>query len=355
MPFNSKRLSIARKRQLLNKKGLALAIGVSEHSVLRYEAGKTIPADEKVALIAAKLEFPVEFFFGEDVEEPPGDTASFRSQTSMTAAIREAALAAGSIGFLISDWIEARFDLPPIAVPNLNFYSPEQASRALREEWGLGEKPISNMIHLLESKGARVFSLAENSLKVNAYSLWRQDKPYVFLNTMKSAESSRLDAAHELGHLVLHQDGKTTGRMAEDEADRFASSFLMPKDDVLAELPYVHSLDQMIIKKTRWRVSVAALNYRLHKLNLTTEWQNRNFCIQIARAGYRTNEPNPLPREMSVVWQKVLRTLWSERVTGADIAKALFLPAAEVEALVFGILGNPAPHPDAERRLSVVS
>jgi Zn-dependent peptidase ImmA (M78 family) len=218
----------------------------------------------------------------------------------------------------------------------------------------LGEKPISNMIHLLESKGARVFSLAENSLRVNAFSLWRREKPYVFLNTMKSAESSRLDAAHELGHLVLHQDGKTTGRMAEDEANRFAAAFLMPKDDVIAELPYVHSLDQMIRKKGRWRVSVAALNYRLHKLNLTTEWQNRNFCIQIARSGYRTNEPNPLPRETSVVWQKVLQTLWTERVTSTDIAKALYLPEAEVGALVFGILGNPAPSPDTERRLSIV-
>jgi Zn-dependent peptidase ImmA (M78 family)/DNA-binding XRE family transcriptional regulator len=354
MPFNGKRLGIARKRRLLNKRGLAAAIGVSEYSVLRYEAGKTIPRDDTIALIAKMLRFPIEFFFGDDLDEPLGDTASFRSQTSMTAATREAALAAGSIGFLISDWTEERFDLPIVAIPDLSIYSPEQASRALREEWGLGEKPISNMIHLLESKGARVFSLAENSLKVNAFSLWRRDKPYVFLNTMKSAESSRLDAAHELGHLILHQDGKTTGRMAEDEADRFASSFLMPEDDVLAELPRVYSLNQMISKKGRWRVSVAALNYRLRKLKLTTEWQNRNFCIQIARAGYRTDEPNPSPREMSVVWQKVLKILWTERITGADIAKALFLPEAEVVALVFGILGNPAPHPEAAARLSIV-
>jgi Zn-dependent peptidase ImmA (M78 family) len=272
----------------------------------------------------------------------------------MTAAIRDAALAAGSIGFLISDYVEERFDLPPIAVPDLGFYTPEQASRALREEWRLGEKPISNMIHLLESKGVLVFSLAENSLKVNAFSLWRRDKPYVFLNTMKSAENSRFDAAHELCHLAQHQDGKTTGREAEDQANRFASSFLMPKDDVLAELPYVVSLDQMMQKKIRWRVSLAALNYRLHKLGLTTEWQNRNFCIQIARAGYAKREPNPIARETSVVWEKVLRTLWTERTTRADIAKTLLLPEPEVEALIFGVLGTVTPRPQTARRLSVV-
>jgi Zn-dependent peptidase ImmA (M78 family)/DNA-binding XRE family transcriptional regulator len=354
MRFNGKRLGIARKRRLLNKRGLAAEVRVSEYTILRYEAGKTLPAEDIVALIAKTLRFPISFFFGDDIDEPLGDTASFRSQTSMTAAIRDAALAAGSIGFLISDYVEERFHHPRIGVPDLGFYSPEQASRALREEWGLGEKPISNMLHLLESKGARVFSLAENSLKVNAFSLWRRDKPYIFLNTMKSAENSRFDAAHELGHLVLHQDGKTTGREAEDQANRFASSFMMPKDDVLAELPYVVSLDQMTRKKLRWRVSLAALNYRLHKLGLTTEWQNRNFCIQIARAGYAKREPNPIARETSVVWEKVLRTLWTEGTTRVDIAKALFLPEAEVETLIFGVLGTVAPLPQTVRRLSVV-
>ena len=355
MKFNSKRLGIARKRRLLNKKGLAAALGVSEYTILRHEFGKTVPSDDDVALIAKTLRFPFEFFFADDdIDEPLADTASFRSQTSMSAAVRDAALAAGSIGFLISDYVEARFDLPPIAVPDLGFYSPEQASRALREEWALGERPISNMIHLLESKGVRIFSLAENSLKVNAFSLWRAEKPYMFLNTVKSAESSRFDAAHELAHLVLHQDGKTTGRDAEDQANRFASSFLMPKADVLAQLPYVRSLDEIIRKKARWKVSVAALNYRLHKLGLTTEWQNRGFCIQIARAGYGKNEPFPIAREMSVVWEKVLKALWAERITRAEIAKDLNLPPSEVEAMVFGVLGNVAPRPEAKRRLFAV-
>jgi Zn-dependent peptidase ImmA (M78 family)/DNA-binding XRE family transcriptional regulator len=355
MKFNSKRLGIARKRRMLNKRGLATALGVSEYTILRHEAGKTVPDDELVEAIARTLRFPVKFFYADtDVDEPLADTASFRSQTSMSAAIREAALAAGSIGFLISDYVEGRFDLPPIAVPDLGFYTPEQASRALREEWTLGERPISNMIHLLESKGVRVFSLAENSLKVNAFSLWRAEKPYMFLNTMKSAESSRFDAAHELAHLVLHQDGKTTGRDAEDQANRFASCFLMPEADVLAQLPYVRSLADIIDKKARWRVSVAALNYRLRKLGLTSEWQNRSLCIEIARAGFGKREPRPISREMSVVWEKVLRTLWAERITRAEIAKDLDLPPSEVEAMVFGVLGNMAPRPESKRALFAV-
>lgn len=355
MKFNSKKLGIARKRRMLNKKGLAAALGVSEYTVLRYEAGKTVPDAEIIAAIAKQLRFPVNFFYGDkDIDEPLADTASFRSQTSISAAVRDAALAAGSIGFLISDYVEERFDLPPIAVPDLGHYTPEQASRVLREEWALGERPISNMIHLLESKGVRLFSLAENSLKVNAFSLWRAGKPYMFLNTVKSAESSRFDAAHELAHLILHQDGKTKGRDAEDQAHRFASCFLMPEADVLAELPYVRSLADIIDGKARWKVSVAALNHRLRKLGLTSEWQNRSLCIEIVRAGYGKREPRPIPREMSVVWEKVLKTLWTERITRAEIAKDLDLPPSEVEAMVFGVLGNIAPRPETKRALFAV-
>ncbi|WP_315812295.1 XRE family transcriptional regulator [Bradyrhizobium sp. SZCCHNR2028] len=351
--FNGRRFGIARKRRLLNKRKLADVLGVSEYTVMRYEAGKTVPADDMILVLGKTLGFPVEFFFGDDVDEPLADAASFRSQTSMTAGVRDAALAAGSIGFLISDYVEARFDLPKIAVPNLEFYSPEEASRVLRQDWALGERAISNMIHLLESKGVRVFSLAENSLKVNAFSLWREGKPYIFLNTMKSPESSRFDAAHELGHLVLHQDGKPRGREAEDEANRFASCFLMPEADVLAQIPYVHSLNQIIEQKARWKVSVAALNYRLRKLGVTTEWQNRNFCIQIAERGFNKNEPFPIEREMSVVWDKVLKSLWADRITRTEIARDLNLPPSEVDSMIFGVLGKSTPRPDA-RKLSAI-
>jgi Zn-dependent peptidase ImmA (M78 family)/DNA-binding XRE family transcriptional regulator len=346
------RLSVARKRRLLNKKGFAEMADIALHTVVRCERGETDPTRDTVAKFASVVAFPVEFFYGDDIEEP--QSASFRSQTSMSAAIRDASLAAGSIGFLVSDWIEQRFDLPSIQVPDLHLYEPENAARVLREEWLLGEKPISNMLHLLESKGVRVFSLAENTAKVNAYSLWRQGKPYVFLNMYKSAESSRLDASHELAHLALHQDGGYTGREAEDQANRFAAAFLMPRSDVVAHLPYANSVDQMIRAKARWKVSLAALNYRLHKLNLTSEWKYRDFCIEISNRGYHRQEPFPIEREKSVVWTKVLKALWAERTTIGHIARDLALPEAEVSGLIFGVTAMQPCRPAAGQRLKAV-
>jgi Zn-dependent peptidase ImmA (M78 family) len=84
----------------------------------------------------------------------------------------------------------------------------------------------------------------------------------VFLNAFKSAERSRLDAAHELAHLVLHKHGgPRQGRDAEIEANNFASSFLMPKADVRSRLPFVGRLDELLVAKKRWGVSTAALAY----------------------------------------------------------------------------------------------
>src|SRR3546814_18887947 len=89
------------------------------------------------------------------------------------------------------------------------------------------------MVHLLESRGIRVFSLSENTKEVDAFSVWRDDAPYVFLNRFKSAERSRYDAAHELAHLCLHKHGGAAAEYrdssVEKETSAFAGAFLMPE------------------------------------------------------------------------------------------------------------------------------
>lgn len=340
MKFNPARLSIARKRQLLNKKQLADRIGVDLRTIVRWERCQTEPTPINLDAIVSVLGFPKSFFYGQDIDEPLCEYISFRSQTSMTAAEREASLAAGQISFLLSDWVGERFDLPETNLPDLHLFEPSSAGRMLRQEWGLGEKPVTNMIQLLESKGVRVFSLAENTAHVNAYSLWRKDVPYVFLNTFKTAESSRFDAAHELAHLVLHQDSGARGRNAEEQANHFASAFLMPEADVRSVLPIVANLRQLIVTKRRWRVSLAALNYRVHELKLISDWKYRGLCIEIIRMGYNKNEPDEIEREKSVVWEKVLKTLWVEKITQLDIADQLALPSSEVSGLLLGVLNT---------------
>ena len=228
--FNAQRLILGRKRRKMTARALANAIGVSPITISRLENGANEPEDDTVDALAQSLGFPRAFFFAEDFDELPASAASFRSLSSMTAKERDAALSAGVIAYLLHDWIDERFNLPECDVPEIGEnVSPEQAAQIVRTNWSLGQQPISNMVRLLESRGVRVFSLSEDTKSVDAFSCWRNTIPFAFLNTFKSTERSRFDAAHELGHLVMHRHGAPQdSKQAETEADRFAAEFLMP-------------------------------------------------------------------------------------------------------------------------------
>lgn len=335
--ININRIELARKRRRFTSKALADAAGISQVTLSRLFNGKQEPDSATIEKIITALNFPYSFFEKDDADEIKATSASFRSLTGMTAKERDAALAAGSIAFEIADWLNERYCLPEPDLLDLKHeHDPEAAARTIRQYWGIGERPIGNLIKILEAKGVRIFSLSETTKNIDAFSLWRNDEPFIFLNTFKSAERSRFDAAHELGHLLLHRHGGPAYRSAENEANTFASSFLMPSDDVRTRLPYVTSLNKIIQEKSRWRVSAAALCYRLHKLGIISDWQNRTFNIQLNQR-FGKSEPQGIEREKSGIWSMVFDDLWQQRKSRSFIAKELSIPESELENLVFGL------------------
>jgi Zn-dependent peptidase ImmA (M78 family) len=339
--FNPKRLSLARKRRRLTAKALAERTVLAQDTISRLEAGSHEPDEGTVAKLVRELGYPTAFFYDVDPEDIDTGAVSFRSFSKMSARERDAAIAAGSLGLQLTAWVEDRFSLPAPNLLDLSYETdPEAAAFSMRQFWGLGERPIGNLLALLETNGIRILSLSENTASVNAFSFWRDSKPYVFLNNFKTAESSIFDAAHELGHLVMHKHGdpKET-RSAEREADRFASAFLMPSRDVKARISRMVTIDAILKAKFRWRVSAMAMAYRLSTLRLVSDWQYKSICIELGKRGYRLGEPQGIERETSLVWQKVLTQLWSERTTKNDIAVSLHLPLDELEGLIWNLAG----------------
>jgi Zn-dependent peptidase ImmA (M78 family)/DNA-binding XRE family transcriptional regulator len=336
--FNPTRLAVARKRNGLTMTALAKAIDMSPRTVSAYEDG-TQPPPEVLERIAQVLGFPIAFFSSDDLDTPHAGAVSFRALTKMSAIERDRALSQGALAIELNKWIERHFDLPPADLPDLSQETdPEAAAASLRQQWGLGEAPIRNMTHLLEAKGVRVYSLAVDSLNVDAYSYWHDETPMIFLNTQKSAERSRFDAGHELGHLLLHRHAqKQDTRLAEDEANRFSSSLLMPRSGTLARAPRFVTVQNLITGKKHWIVSVAALNHRLHELEVTNPWQYRHLSAEIAKRGYRTEEPEPAPRESSLLLTKVLTSLREDSLSQRELAAKLDLPPSELEHLIFGL------------------
>jgi len=338
--FNPLRLEFARKRRGLTKKELASKVGVTPRSISMFENNENPPCDETIKKLSLALNFPQPFFIcDDDIEIPLQETVSFRAMSRMSAAKRDAALTAGGIAFMFNSWVEERFTLPETDLIEIEKgESPEAAAMMLRQHWGLGELSIRNVIHLMEAKGVRVFSLAENAVEVDAYSLWRDNTPFIFLNTLKSAERSKFDAAHELGHLILHKHGAPVGQEAEREADQFASALLMPRSSVLGSTTRLVTLSSLIKLKKNWGVSLAALAYRMHKLGILSDWKYRSFCIEMSRKGYNKTEPEGIERERSKIWEMVFSELRKEGITKKQIASDFNVSIGEVESLVFGLV-----------------
>jgi Zn-dependent peptidase ImmA (M78 family) len=339
--LNPERIELVRRRLGLTKIGFAELLGVDRKVFQRFanEDGE-IPEHclENLCSVSA---YPMAFFhLTTSPEYPNPNGVSFRSLRSLTSGSRDAALAAGALAFELDDWIAERYELPQHSLAQTENLSPAEAAAFLRVRWGIGVRPIGNMINLLEAHGVRAFSLVEETRHLDAYSLWRNDKPYIFLNTLKTTERSRYDAAHELGHLVMHRHSGSSHPNAEHEADAFASAFLMPPDDLKAEIPWVRSIGELVSKKRRWGVSVAALSYALHKLGKISDWHYRNYCIVLGKLG-REVEPNPLPMETSQIWSKILTDLWRQGISLSRVAEKLSIPERELSSLLFRIAAAP--------------
>ena len=339
--FNPARVELVRLRLGLTKIGFAERLGVDRKTIQRFLAGRAELSTDCQEQLVCISGYPKQFFLKSPPEYPNPDGVSFRSLRSLTAGSRNAAIAAGALAFELDDWISERYELPThtLTPERVTANQPAAAAVQLRAMWGIGMRPIGNMINLLEAHGVRVFSLVEETRHLDAYSMWRNDKPYMFLNTIKTTERSRFDAAHELGHFILHRHTGSTHSSAETEADAFASAFLMPEEDLRAEFRWVNGLHEIIEKKRRWGVSAAALSYTLNKMGKVSDWRYRGYCIELGKLG-RGVEPKPMPPETSQVWTKVLTDLWRQKISLSRLADCLAIPEQEIHSLLFGIVST---------------
>ncbi|MER7891981.1 XRE family transcriptional regulator [Micromonospora sp. NPDC094482] len=339
--FTPSRLLLARKRRGLTAIELARRVGVSSQSISNYERGRQMPSVETLEKIAVELGFPTSFFDQGDIDEVDVALVSFRARTKITATARDAVLSAARLALELNDLMDARFRLPPPDIPTLENQTPERAAEYVRARWGIGEmNPAPNMVHLLEAHGVRVFSLPPEYSDVDAFSMWRRGTPFVFLNTLKSGERGRFDAAHELGHLVLHggNDNSDWSRDCEREANVFASAFLMPRASVRSKMPSNPTTDQIIRAKKHWRVAAVALAYRLNDLSMLSEWSYRRVLIELGHMGYRKGEPSGIQRETSQLLEKVFKGLRSQGLSPQLLARELHTTPAELTKYVFGLV-----------------
>jgi Zn-dependent peptidase ImmA (M78 family) len=260
----------------------------------------------------------------------------------MTAASRDGACADGEFAInLVMPYIRQRFRLPELSLPVLNGETegetPSVTAAFTRDFWGLGYGPINNMVHLVESKGVTVFWLSEVSDKVDAFSLWFDGHPYIFLNTTHvDGERERFTVAHELGHLIMHRNEVYSSGHGpnwsdyEREANEFASSFLLPYSEFRVECPRYPVLSEFLPLKHRWKVSIQAMIRRGRDMGLFSESQYKQANIEISRRHWRRAEPESMPRESSQLHQIIFDRLATKGVSVQHMAGELHVLPSDI-------------------------
>lgn len=330
--FEPGRVRLARELKGWSQAKLAERLGVTAQAVSQFEAGTTKPSGETVDRMAEVLGVPVGFFALELVETHEG---FFRSLRRTSVAHRRRARALAQIAHDRADLDAAQ--LPRVSLPtphpvalDADVVEIEAAAEAVRREWRVPSGPIADVVALLEDHGIIVIRMPMDTADVDAFSLPFADRPVVVLCTDKDDRArSRFDAAHELGHLVLHGDQVWGMNEVEKQAHSFAAAFLMPRKDIYDELPSKADWLTFFELKQRWDVSIAALLMRSRDLGKMTPAAYMSAMKLMSAKGWRRREPVSLGApEQPRLLEKALSDRASQRV-----AKVV-LPEATLDTLL---------------------
>ena len=244
--FRGPRLREAREARGLTGTALADLLGVTRGAVSQYENGLATPHPTVMENIAGILRMPTEFF-SYDARWPVARPRFMRSMATATKTARTRAERRYEWLVALGRYLSGFVTLPAVNLPKLDTPSHlseitdefiDDAAEAVRRHWKLGDGPISNVVWLLENNGCIIAQSELWGEKLDALSDVDDEfdgRPYVVLGLDKrSAVRSRFDAAHELGHMILHRridrsrifkSGSPEFEIIENQAHRFAGAF----------------------------------------------------------------------------------------------------------------------------------
>jgi Zn-dependent peptidase ImmA (M78 family)/transcriptional regulator with XRE-family HTH domain len=342
--FDPDRLRIARELRGLSKKGLADVVDLSSAAVSQFEAGHSTPNSQTLIDLADALAFPITFFAESVVDDQLDTPAFFRSLRSTTVRQQRQARAFAELVRHFAVALERLVDLPDRTIPRHPTKPDgdrrkriERIAAAVRESWHIpADEPIPNMLQALERHGAITTRVKFDNEKMDAFSVPYDDRPVVILCADKQLKDrSRFDAAHELGHLVLHEPEDSGTRIAERQADQFAAAFLLPQVGIIDELPRRADWGRLVGLKRKWGTSMAALLYRARTLGTMTEDDYVRATKTMSARGWRTVEPEPLGApEAPLLLHRAVNLLADEGFDLGDLSREAAISQEDVERIL---------------------
>ncbi|MHB1652319.1 MAG: helix-turn-helix domain-containing protein [Desulfitobacteriaceae bacterium] len=349
------RIKEARVSRALSLSELAGKIGVTSQAISQYELGITKPSTSVLEKMSQELHFPMLFFTKKVLGQFSSNSAvNFRSSKTALKKHKEAWTCRISWLHEINMYLKEYVNFPDIDLPLLGHFDPErgidedtieEVALALRKHWEVEKIPIPNLIELLQCKGFIISQIEFGEEKIEAFSQWYNNFPYIILGSDKDAAVRlRFSVAHELGHLVLHNSidpelmaKKHVFERVEKEAHYFAGAFLLPRDSFPQEVMY-KSLDHFILLKKRWKVSAQAMIKRCESLGIFNESQVRYLYAQLSQRGYRRKEPldDVLPIETPYSFKQAIKLLIDNNVVSAQkIKDDIAYTKEEIDSMCF--------------------
>lgn len=312
---------------------------LSSSAISLLEAGRTRMSGPTLTSLCRATGFQPSFFV-----MPDRDTtvpAFFRSLRSATKSARAQGLAQAHIVRGLVEALETHVRLPEPEVPLVevdDLDDVESAAAEVRAAWGLGDAPIENVVRTLERHGIVVARTMVNAETIDAFSVPFAGRPIVILGNDKGVTArSRFDAAHELGHLVMHawEDAETTE--AEKQAHRFAAALLLPEEPMHEALSGRLRWPDLLDLKATWGVSIAALLYRGRDIGAIPQHVYVNAIKAMSARGWRKVEPGDDRLggpEKPVLLKRAVSVAESNGVTLGQIVTESGLPSDLVRRLL---------------------
>jgi Zn-dependent peptidase ImmA (M78 family)/transcriptional regulator with XRE-family HTH domain len=348
--FDPRRLALARSAAGKTKSDLARDLDLSPASISQYEAGNTSPRAAVVAEMALVLGVHPRYFEQTTGRRQvsPASRSFFRSLRATRQWERDEADALSEHVYDVVFFIESRVTLPSPDVPSLPVRADasrgdvEQVAATLRQHWDVAAgRPIANVVRLMESRGVFVCRPPAVSTRVDAFSRWFDARPLVVLSDGKRDKArSRFDAAHELGHLVMHHEPEFSDRVQERQAHAFAAAILMPAAEVMEDLPNRPprggDWERLKEAQQRWGVSIAALLYRAKELGTLSDATFRRAMTRYNELRLGTHDGTALgtPESPRLLPEAVQTLMSHNHWTYDDFAAELRFTPRQLEAIL---------------------
>jgi len=300
------RIKLARKREGLSLRNLASSMNqiVSAQAIGKYERGEMAPGSQVLLALCDALNVSLNYLLA------PKNTrigaVDFRKH-SRTSAKEKARVEAEVIHFAeryleldeILGETSADWDRPGSFHELSSAEEAEQLANEVRHTWRLGTNPIPDVTELLEEKGLKVMVLA---LPTNVSGLTcmvsrdgSPEVPVIVVNRHHSLERRRLTLVHELAHRLLCIPGDE--KATEKAANRFAGSFLINRahvEGLIGRPRRSFGSREILTLKKIYRVSAAAMWYRIRQVGYVTQSQYEYGCRTFARGWRGKVEPEEL-------------------------------------------------------------